>query len=156
MDKQQLKDYKRLRKEIECEQERLEMIEVKILGISYKNSDGMPRSSSSEYDKMATQIAYKTDIENNLAQLLQKEKSKRMEIEKEIVERLEYPDERMLIRLRYIDGLSWREISELLFSKRRDYYEDEEKYKRRVYRIHGNALVKMAKKNSEVNRSKPK
>lgn len=156
MDKQQLKDYKRLRKEIECEQERLEMIEVKILGISSKNSDGMPRSSSSEYDKMATQIAYKTDIENNLAQLLQKEKSKRMEIEKEIVERLEYPDERMLIRLRYIDGLSWREISELLFSKRRDYYEDEEKYKRRVYRIHGNALVKMAKKNSEVNRSKPK
>lgn len=156
MDKQQLKDYKRLRKEIECEQERLEMIEVKILGISSKNSDGMPRSSSSEYDKMATQIAYKTDIENNLAQLLQKEKSKRMEIEKEIVERLEYPDERMLIRLRYIDGLSWREISELLFSKRKDYYEDEEKYKRRVYRIHGNALVKMAKKNSEVNRSKPK
>ena len=156
MDKQQLKDYKRLRKEIECEQERLEMIEVKILGISSKNSDGMPRSSSSEYDKMATQIAYKTDIENNLAQLLQKEKSKRMEIEKEIVERLEYPDERMLIRLRYIDGLSWREISELLFSKRRDYYEDEEKYKRRLYRIHGNALVKMAKKNSEVNRSKPK
>ena len=156
MDKQQLKDYKRLRKEIECEQERLEMIEVKILGISSKNSDGMPRSSSSEYDKMATQIAYKTDIENNLAQLLQKEKSKRMESEKEIVERLEYPDERMLIRLRYIDGLSWREISELLFSKRRDYYEDEEKYKRRVYRIHGNALVKMAKKNSEVNRSKPK
>lgn len=154
MDKQQLKDYKRLRKEIECEQERLEMIEVKILGISSKNSDGMPRSSSSEYDKMATQIAYKTDIENNLAQLLQKEKSKRMEIEKEIVERLEYPDERMLIRLRYIDGLSWREISELLFSKRKDYYEDEEKYKRRVYRIHGNALVKMAKKNSEVNRSK--
>lgn len=151
-----MKDYKRLRKEIECEQERLEMIEVKILGISSKNSDGMPRSSSSEYDKMATQIAYKTDIENNLAQLLQKEKSKRMEIEKEIVERLEYPDERMLIRLRYIDGLSWREISELLFSKRRDYYEDEEKYKRRVYRIHGNALVKMAKKNSEVNRSKPK
>lgn len=156
MDKQQLKDYKRLREEIECEQERLEMMEIKILGISSKNSDGMPRSSSSEYDKMATQIAYKTDIENNLAQLLQKEKSKRMEIEKEIVERLEYPDERMLIRLRYIDGLSWREISELLFSKRRDYYEDEEKYKRRVYRIHGNALVKMAKKNSEVNRSKPK
>lgn len=156
MDKQQLKDYKRLREEIECEQERLEMMEIKILGISSKNSDGMPRSSSSEYDKMATQIAYKTDIENNLAQLLQKEKNKRMEIEKEIVERLEYPDERMLIRLRYIDGLSWREISELLFSKRRDYYEDEEKYKRRVYRIHGNALVKLAEKNSEVNRSKPK
>ena len=156
MDKQQLKDYKRLREEIECEQERLEMMEIKILGISSKNSDGMPRSSSSEYDKMATQIAYKTDIENNLAQLLQKEKNKRMEIEKEIVERLEYPDERMLIRLRYIDGLSWREISELLFSKRRDYYEDEEKYKRRVYRIHGNALVKLAEKNNEVNRSKPK
>ena len=156
MDKQQLKDYKRLREEIECEQERLEMMEIKILGISSKNSDGMPRSSSSEYDKMATQIAYKTDIENNLAQLLQKEKNKRMEIEKEIVERLEYPDERMLIRLRYIDGLSWREISELLFSKRRDYYEDEEKYKRRVYRIHGNALVKLAEKNSEVNRTKPK
>ena len=81
-------------------------------------------------------------------------KIKRKEIEKEIVEWLEYPDERMIIRLRYIDGLSWREISELLFSKRRDYYDEEEKYKKRVYRMHGNPLVKLANANNGVKGSK--
>jgi hypothetical protein len=145
MDKQQLKDYKRLREEIECEQERLEMMELKILGLSASNNSGMPRASSSEYDKIATNIVRKTDIENNLARLLKKEKEERNKIEKEIDERLEYPDERMLIRLRYIDCMSWREISELMYAKRRDYYEEEDKYKRRVYRIHGKALIKLAK-----------
>ena len=110
MDKQYLKDYVKLREEIECEQCRLLMLESKITGMSGKSNDGMPKGSAGEFDRMTLQIANKIDIENNLKKLYQEEAQKRKSIEAAVNNLLEHPYEKMVIRLKYIDGLSWQTI----------------------------------------------
>jgi len=57
------------------------------------------------------------------------------------VQLLEEPNERQVIRMRYFDGLTWLEICEALFGKKKDYSERAETYERRTYKIHGTALV---------------
>lgn len=148
IDKKYLQDYSKLREEIECECSRLEMLNAKAFNVSAKPTDGMPRGSSVTSDKMAMYLSHKSDIEERLKTLIQLEKEKKEIIERAINERLEFPTEKMVIRLRYIDGGEWKEICNLMYSKKRDYFENEDKYMRRTFRVHGNALEKM--------RSKPK
>lgn len=146
MDKQYLKDYVKLREEIECEQCRLLMLESKITGMSRKSNDGMPKGSAGEFDRMTLQIANKIDIENNLKKLYQEETQKRKSIEAAVNNLLEHPYEKMVIRLKYIDGLSWQTICSVIYSRKGDYIEEQDKYMRNIYRIHGRALIKLSKK----------
>jgi hypothetical protein len=146
MDKQYLKDYVKLREEIECEQCRLLMLESKITGMSGKSNDGMPKGSAGEFDRMTLQIANKIDIENNLKKLYQEEAQKRKSIEAAVNNLLEHPYEKMVIRLKYIDGLSWQTICSVIYSRKGDYIEEQDKYMRNIYRIHGRALIKLSKK----------
>lgn len=146
MDKQYLKDYVKLREEIECEQCRLLMLESKITGMSGKCNDGMPKGSAGEFDRMTLQIANKIDIENNLKKLYQEEAQKRKSIEAAVNNLLEHPYEKMVIRLKYIDGLSWQTICSVIYSRKGDYIEEQDKYMRNIYRIHGRALIKLSKK----------
>lgn len=141
--KQFLRNYSLLLEEIEGEQERLAMLTYKMIGSSSGLGDGMPRSSSPDPDRMGLQWSIKESLEQKLVVLNQMEKEKREKIEEELQDKVEEPQERRIIRLRYIDGLEWIEIQKIMFGRRKDYYENEEKYKRLVFRIHGNALAKL-------------
>ena len=54
-------------------------------------------------------------------------------------------DERAVIRVRYIDNASWDEVVDVLFGGKEDLLEREDIYLRRVYKLHGQALLSMAK-----------
>lgn len=49
--------------------------------------------------------------------------------------------ERQVLMARYMDGRSWPEIAATVYGNLADYAEKEQSYLRRVYRVHGNALV---------------
>lgn len=60
-----------------------------------------------------------------------------------VFERLENPYEKLVMQMRYEDGLEWDEIRGGIFGNRRDYNENVEKYNDKVFRIHGSALKHM-------------
>ncbi len=142
--KEYLRKYRALREEIETEQERLQMITEKMLGSSKGIGDGMPRGNVKDPNVLVLQLSIKDDLKEKLNALIQEERRERAFIEDELQSKLDSPQERNVIRLYYIDRLEWPEVGKVMFSKKRDFYEDEDKYMRRVYRIHGNALEKLA------------
>lgn len=46
--------------------------------------------------------------------------------------------------MRYLDGCRWEEVAEMLFGQRDDYEEKADSFLRRVHKIHGAALGKLA------------
>lgn len=135
-----LQDYSLLLEEIEGEQERLEMITQKMFGNSAGIGDGMPHGNVKDQNVLALQLNIKDDLKKKLSELNKKEAEKRAHIEEELQEKLNDPQQRRIIRLHYIDRLEWPEVRKIMFGKRKDYYEKEEKYERLTFRIHGNAL----------------
>ena len=62
-----------------------------------------------------------------------------------MIRKLDHPDERAVIRLRYFDRAGWDEIAGALFGDRQDYLDKEETYQKRTFRLHGRALLTLAK-----------
>lgn len=140
--KKYLKSYAMLLEEIEGEEERLKALQSKINGSSIGMGDGMPHGAP-DSDKMATQVCIIVDLKEKLQKLKKEEINIRSNIESALNKYVDLPQERRVIRLKYIDRMDWIEIQQILFGKRKDYYENEEKYRRLTFRIHGNALAKL-------------
>lgn len=58
--------------------------------------------------------------------------------------RLKRSDERAVIRSRYLDGASWGDVVDLLYGDEEDLLEREDMYRKRVFKLHGRALLSMA------------
>ncbi len=142
MTKDRLQSYGRLSQEIDNQIERLAIMEERITSPKSSNLTGMPRSGNSCLDRMAIAMAKKEELEQLIKHLIEKEKAEAKEIG-EAAELLENLNERNVILMRYIDGLSWNEISEALFSRQKDYNKREDTFLRRTFKIHGSALEKL-------------
>lgn len=137
--KQYLNTYRELREEINDEEERLSTIRPEHIGSS---SGGGGGGGHGKPDKMATQICIRADLEEKLVHMRREEVRMRSQIEAAIDIALK-PNEKRVIRLRYIDGHEWRLITQIIYHKRPDYMECEENYRRMTLRIHGHALKKL-------------
>lgn len=105
---EQLKDYRKNALEIAHIESRLDELEI-IYYPRAQNLDGQPKGGGGK-DVLLSIIEKKTALEN-LLRLHQLELlMQQTEIEK-AVEMLKDPTERVIIRLRYMGGLSWREIA---------------------------------------------
>lgn len=140
--KKYLQEYSRLLEEIEDDEERLQDMRKKLPGFGGMNYSGMPKGSGDK-DQMSTQEAIMCDLETDLKNLRMKETWKRQEIEQSLKVCTDNPQERKVIRLKYMDRLEWSEIRQKLFGKRKDFYDREEYYKDRAFRIHNNMLKKL-------------
>lgn len=136
-----LERYKVLRKEIEMEQDRFLAISEKTLGLSRGIRDGMPRGNTKDKDVLGLNVGIKDEIEKKLRAALKQERCMRECIEVGLRYKLDDAQQRNVIRLRYIDCLEWSEVRYLMFGNKRDFYEEEEKYSRRMFRIHKKALL---------------
>ena len=58
---------------------------------------------------------------------------------------IQHPDERAVIRIRYIDRENWRTVAKMMFGMNDDFDYREDTYIRRVHKIHGSALLDMAR-----------
>ena len=99
-------------------------------GVSSVNYDGMPhnpnRPTEAPFVRCVEKISdIQRDIEKKVAVLI----SLREEINEQI-DLLDSVEEQMLLRYRYIDGLTWDEIERLMNVSERT-----------AFRIHGNALA---------------
>lgn len=126
---------------LQCE--RMDRLQTKIIGVGAQILSDMPKAPSHDNDRAADLIAQKMDLEQELGETVTELLSERRDIEK-AVRTLKNADQRMVILSRYIDGDSFKDVNELVFGGKEDFTDKEDSYMRRVFNIHGAALIGLA------------
>lgn len=148
VDKIYLKKHMSHREELKNEQERYALLESRCNPKS-KQMDGMPHAASGSRDAGYTNDTFeKMEVENKIAELNKVIKEEYLIIN-QVIERLEDPDEKMILKMRYFHCMEWFDIRDVMYSKRKDYHENLDKYKDKTFRIHG-AAIKHLKKIQEA------
>ena len=130
MTKEKLRAYRDMRRERDQLLGKIEEIEVVLYAPRTQKLDGMPRSGHRDG-------SWLDDLLEHQAELLKKYRSLEMELSKSILEIEEAidtlaPRERALMRLYYIDGLTWERVAvEMHYTWRQ------------AHRIHGKALEQL-------------
>ena len=127
MTKETLRNYKHLKNEIRQLEETVQELEVSMTSPRSPQMDAMPRAcpdGAGPTERPAIQHLQLIELYNEKLAVL---RSEQMRIEKAI-DKLE-PVERLILRRRYLEGLTWEEVA-----VRSNYSW------RQVHRIHGRAL----------------
>ena len=106
---------------------------------SSPNMRGMPSGGRDGSSKVEREVIKKMELEEKLGDMYVEENRLREEIEK-LIELMEKPNEQTVIEMRYLDGLKWQVISIALYGEEEDYDENEQRYLKRTFKIHGSAL----------------
>lgn len=107
MDKQTLSQYQVLEKEIDCLKNEIERLRDSLSAPPI--IDGMPKAKAYQ-DRIANLVAKIVDLDNILTDKLSDLVECRIRIE-EAISTLETAD-RLLLRLRYIDGEKWEDVAD--------------------------------------------
>ncbi|WP_455506443.1 DUF1492 domain-containing protein [Gemmiger formicilis] len=142
--KARLHDYIAMLREIDNQTERLDLLEAKMQAPPSPDLSGMPRGSGTPTDRTGMMVMRKMEIEEQIAKSTAEELKERQAIEA-LIQQLAKPDERAVLRLRYFDRGEWEEITGVLFGDRADYIEKADTYQKRTFRLHGSALLALAK-----------
>ncbi len=143
--KEYLANFMELSEEMQIELDRLESINDRLYHLSASLPNGMPKAPSPNPDRTGYLIELKEAAANRIAQIGKKQVEQARQIET-WVELLHAPKERAVMRLRYLDALSWADVSFSLYGSQLDFNEKEESYLRQTYRLHKKALELIAQK----------
>lgn len=143
-----LSEYIKLQKRIDNTEKRIECLEISMGAPSTPSYNGMPGGSRDNNSKIERDYIKREELAEKLAEMNVEESRRREEIE-DMIERMEKPDEQTVIEMHYIDGAKWRMISVALFGEEPDYDENEQRYLKRTFKIHGSALQTLARIYSE-------
>lgn len=142
--KARLQRYLAMLRDIDNQLERLDRMESTMTSPSGPDLSGMPRGSGTPTDRTAMMVIRKMELEDKIKESIAKERKENEAIEA-MIETLEKPDERAVIRLHYFDRAEWDEVTNVLYGDRTDYVEKLEAYQKRTFRLHGSALLELAK-----------
>ena len=130
MTKEQLKTYRDIKKEHDHLAQKIKQLELEMYGPRSQRVDGMPRSGSGENYVLEERMDQKTELLELLREKA-RELVEAMQVIEHTIEKLDNR-ERHLMRLHYIDALTWEQVAvEMGYSWRQ------------VHRIHGDALAKL-------------
>ena len=136
--------YREMARDLFLQDERLERIEVRMIGVGAMNISDMPRSPSHKQDRLTDLVALKMELQENVAEEEKRLVEMRSRLE-HVLQQIRSADQRNVIRMRYIDGDEWVQICRRLYEEREDYDDKADSYLRQVYRLHGYALYYMAR-----------
>lgn len=142
--KERLRRYTDLLREIDNQRERLDRMEAAYGTPSGPDLSGMPRPKGGVSNPTAAAVERKMELEDKIRKKEAEERAERNAIES-MTELMDDPDERLTIQLKYIDRADWQDVTFALFGNRDDYLDKREAYQRRTYRIHGRALLSLAR-----------
>lgn len=147
--KERLAAYTAMLRRIDNQIERVERMEATMTSPKAQRLDGMPHTGGVAGDRMADMVVRKEELEAKVREAIAEERAEHALLDV-MAEALPKPDETAVIQLRYFDRMSWPDVTDALFGDRPDYLDKYESYMRRTLRIHGAALVGLAKLNSET------
>ena len=151
--KDRLAAYTAMLRDIDNQLERLDRMEMTMASPPGPDLTGMPRGSGTPSDRTGMMVERKMELEEQIDRLKAEEKKERNAIEGLILQ-LSDPDERMTIQLKYFDRAEWPDVTFALYGNRPDFADKADAYQRRMYRVHGRALLSLAEIETEVNDSK--
>lgn len=141
--KHRLIAYREREKDIDNQIERHELLSQKMISIGSPTLSDMPKAVSPSHDKIANMVAMKMELEESIREDVRFQSEERKAIE-DILKHLKKSDEKAVIRMRYLDGVSWNDVVDMIFGGKEDFLGKEDTYLRRVHKIHGSALLNMA------------
>lgn len=147
--KERLSDYTAMLRDIDNQIQRLERMEATMTSPKAQRLDGMPHCGSPIGDRMAEIIGRKQELEDTIREKIEAERHEHALLAA-MVDQMAKPDDRLVIQLRYFDRVNWQGVAEALFGEMEDFTEKYDAYMRRTLRIHGSALVELAKLNDDT------
>lgn len=110
------------------------------------NLDGMPHGSSVDADRIGADLAHLEEIEAEAREAQEAATAARREIASAIKQICgpRWADRREVLRLRYLDFLRWEDAAERLFGDSQDFWDRQEAYLRRMFKLHRAALEDLA------------
>lgn len=142
--KDRLADYTAMLRDIDNQIERLDRMAMTMASPPGPDMTGMPRGSGTPTNRTGMMVARKLELEEQIKESIAEERRENAAIER-MIRKLDHPDERAVIRLRYFDRVEWDEIAGVLFGDRQDYLDKVDTYQKRTFRLHGRALLALAK-----------
>lgn len=105
--------------------------------------DGMPRTPGFDADRTGAALALLEELEGEAKQARARARKLYAEVEAAIkqINGPGWPDQRAVLRLRYLDGEKWESVASLLFGTSPDYEERQDSFVRRVHKTHAAALA---------------
>lgn len=111
------------------------------------NIDGMPHARGKDGDRIGSDIARLEELEREAMEAQQEATTARHEIEA-VIRKITGPrwaDRREVLRLRYVDCLRWEDAAERLFGDDQGFWDKQELFTRRIFKIHHAALEELSK-----------
>jgi hypothetical protein len=140
--KSALVDFLNLAQEIRNQRERYEEMLAGLGTVGSPELSDIPKGPPRPGDKIGAIIVRVEKLRDELAGL----EARQLEFEESleaVLGHIKKPDERKIIRLRYIDGKSWNDIAKRFYAARGEKVTmtNRDSCKRLVQKIHGSALV---------------
>ncbi len=139
-----LRAYPTLQERIDKTEARIAFLDMCMGSPSASNMSGMPSGSRDRSSKQERDYIKKEELEERLGVMYAEENRLREEIEA-VIERMEKPKEQSVIEMHYLDGAVWRDVSIALFGEEPDYDDNEQRYLKKTFKIHGSALQSFAR-----------
>ncbi len=137
--KQYLLSYRDKLDNINILADRIEALKDRISSVGGVSFSDMPKNPSPEVDRLSHQIAIVLDLQKELEAAQQDILNDYKSINK-LIDKLEAPKEREVIKSRYLDLFKWEEINFLFFGNKEDFTDKEESYQRRIFKLHKSGL----------------
>lgn len=142
--KRRLESYVALQRTIDNQVERLIAISESMGSISTPKLTGLPGGGGDGTSKIEREVIRKVALEQKIEALRQREKEEGEALEA-LIDRLPSPDQQTVLQMKYIDRRHWWSICAALYSSEPDYDDNPEKYLKRAFKVHGRALLALAR-----------
>ena len=142
--KEYLNSYREKERDIDNQIERLERLMSKMTSVGAQVLTDMPKAPGGPGDKIAGMVVAKEELESAILKGREEQSSSWEHVEN-VLKGLKHSDEKAVIRMRYHDCESWNIVTEMMFGNKEDFCGKEDSYLRRVHKIHGSALLNIAK-----------
>ena len=139
-----LKAYRAIGEQIDEKIDRLRMMRERMMSVSAQKLTDMPKGGGSG-DPMADYVIRVENLELSIKHDVEIQEQCRKVIF-DLTQELSKPEERRIIELRYLQGLEWSDVMNMLYRGDDKYAQKLDTYRRRMYRVHEEALEKMAKR----------
>lgn len=129
----------------ELTEERLAALQSRAESARTASLSGLPHAAGETVDRVGVLVAQIEELTAENARLWRVVSELRREREAAIgqIHGHGWPEQRAVLRLRYIDLETWNDLTFALFGSKEDFTEREDAYLRRAYKIHGKALYEL-------------
>lgn len=132
-------DYYEEQRYIDNQIERYERMYARTFGLSASEITDMPHAPSPAMDKFTDKIQVLEEMEKSVKDIITLHTEMQHEIE-DVITLLRKADEKTVIQLRYLDCMTWKEITECLYGGEKDYDLKYDTFLRRAFQQRTNAI----------------